>query len=195
MAMGTRAENVRRGGRRAAGRGGRFRASRPISQGRGPRSSRAPHRARPTRGNPLFVPAGSGRGENLLRRFVADHLAFLAKRPLLLALLLEARGVVILNAEGHQELRRELQLYVRFIARVIGLALRPRRFAPRELRRMALYMAGVMTGYLSYAAATGDLERDEDWIRGADLVVGGLSGAPAPRVHRAAGPAGTAGAG
>lgn len=116
---------------------------------------------------------------------MADHLAFLARRPLLLALLLEARGVVMLDAEGHQDVRRELQRYVRFIARVIGLALRPRRFAPRELRRMALYVAGVMTGYLSYAAATGDLERDEDWIRGADLVVGGLSGPPARHPHGA----------
>ncbi len=100
----------------------------------------------------------AGRAEAPAGRTAADRLAgliraqsrVLSRRRDLIILLHQVRGLLILQPEARQRLRREYQRYVRFLAEECRRVLKRPRLAPGEARDLACAIAGFVAGTLSF---------------------------------------------
>lgn len=100
----------------------------------------------------------AGRVEAPVGRTAADRLAglmraqsrVLSRRRDLVILLHQVRGLLILQPEARQRLRREYQRYVQFLAEECRRVLKRPRFGPGEARDLACAIAGFVAGTLSF---------------------------------------------
>lgn len=100
----------------------------------------------------------AGRTEAPAGRTPADRLAgliraqlrVLSRRRDLVILLHQVRGLLILQPEERQRLRREYQRYVEFLAEECRQVLRRPRLGPGEARDLACAIAGFVAGTLSF---------------------------------------------
>ena len=100
----------------------------------------------------------AGRGRAPSGRTAADRLAglirvqsrVLSRRRDLVILLHQVRGLLILQPEARQRLRREYQRYVQFLAEECRGALKSSRLSPAEARDLACAIAGFVAGTLSF---------------------------------------------
>jgi len=100
----------------------------------------------------------AGRVDAPTGRSVAERVAgliwvqsrVLSRRRDLVILLHQVRGLLILQPEARQRLRREYERYVQFLAGECRRALKRPRLGPEEARDLACAIAGFVAGTLSF---------------------------------------------
>lgn len=90
-----------------------------------------------------------------VKRLLLAQLRFFDGRPDLLILFHQVRGMLKLQVPEGRSLQKEYTRYIRFLVAELGASLDRRRYSRVRLMQIALVMAGLVTGYLSYRMILG----------------------------------------
>lgn len=90
-----------------------------------------------------------------VKRLLLAQFRFFDGRPDLLILFHQVRGMLKLQVPEGRSLQKEYTRYIRFLVAELGASLDRRRYSRVRLMQIALVMAGLVTGYLSYRMILG----------------------------------------